>query len=170
VTESTEEKINEPSSAMTPERIAEIERRAELRRSITEGPNALIRALASADDVPDLLAEVERLASELDWKHSQLMTVGEVAKSNKRVTESYAAEVERVTRERDRLRVELEDAERTRGDILAACCWDDGEDREEVPTEEIRDIFARADGRLHQRADGNAPTESPAAQPTTSEE
>ena len=46
---------------MTPEQLAEIRNRAGLARTIAHGPNALWRALASADDVPTLLAEVERL-------------------------------------------------------------------------------------------------------------
>lgn len=50
---------------MTPEQLAAIRNRADLARSIAHGPNALWRALASADDVPALLAEIERLTAAL---------------------------------------------------------------------------------------------------------
>jgi len=53
---------------MTPEQLEAIRNRAALARSIAHGPNALLRALASADDVPTLLAEIERLT-----KHSKAL-------------------------------------------------------------------------------------------------
>lgn len=70
-----------------------------------------------------------------------------------------AKRIKELEGERDRLKAELEDAQRVRAEVLAATYWDDGPDREEVPTWEIRDIFERADRRLDKRMAGNARTE-----------
>lgn len=57
---------------MTPERLEAIRIRADLVCTIADGPNALRRALASADDVPELLAAVEQLTAERDRLRAQL--------------------------------------------------------------------------------------------------
>jgi hypothetical protein len=146
------------SSALTPGRLAEIEARA---GKATEGPWLVGSAFGedgllphevvispkqptvdlpatpqgrrdaqfiahAREDIPDLLAELE-------WKHSQLMTVGQIAKLNKRSAESWAREVERVTRDLAEARAELAALTAVAESNQRECGFDDddGEDESE---------------------------------------
>lgn len=159
-------------SAVTPERIAELHKIVEQHvRAIGPGGEKAWLAGQLAAAAHGLLAHIKVLTDELAAKT-------EVAKSNKRVVESYAEEVERVTRERDEAlaladhRAEL--LEKISGE-LSACVLLRGqartvvslaetvirmsepgfEDQASVRAGEIVRIFATKPG-------GNTPIESPA--------
>ncbi len=110
----------------------------------------------------DLLSALGELNNAITW-HTACLNCSSILDASYAETvraEKAEAQLAEALAEVERLRGELEDAERVRSEVLAALWDDDGVDREDVPTLEIHLIFDRADQRLERRMNESAAARS----------